>query len=76
MTEELGRTLPSVVATVDVRDRKLRQVLVRNVIEAHDVDPIHLANRGCVSNPEGSHAAVLAEVVVVLHGVEQVLRQL
>src|SRR4030095_14611527 len=33
-------------------------------------------NRGCVSNPEGSHAAVLAEVVVVLHGVEQVLRQL
>jgi hypothetical protein len=29
VTKELGRTLPSVVATVDVRDRKFGQVQMR-----------------------------------------------
>lgn len=75
MAEKLRCALPPVVATINVCDGNLCQFFVEDIIEAHDVDSVHLADRRFVSNPEASYTTVLAEVVVVLLGVEQILRQ-
>src|SRR5688572_21637682 len=75
MIEEFGNALP-VAATIDISDGNPRQVLVRDVFQAADVDAIHLADRRFVAHAIGAHAAVLAKVVMVLSGIEQVLGQI
>jgi len=75
MTEELRRALPSVVFPVDVSDGQFCELLVGDVIEARDVDSVHLADRRFVSDAECPYAAVLAEIVEVLPGIEQILGQ-
>ena len=62
--------------TVNVRDRYARQLFFRYSIEAPQIDSVHLPD-GCLgANTERTHAAVLAEEVLVLLGVKQVLRHL
>jgi hypothetical protein len=73
MTQELWCVLPSVIATVNVRDGNPGQLVVRDVFEAPYVDPVHLANRSFVSDAKGTNTAALAEVVVILLGIEQIL---
>lgn len=75
MAEELRRA-SLVVATVNIRDGDLCQLFVRNVVEAHHVYAVHLADGRFVAHTERAHAAVLAEVVMVLPGVEQILSEL
>lgn len=75
MTEELWGTLPLVVETINVGDRYSRQLLIANAFKTHDVDAVHLTDRSFGSNPKRSDPAVLTEVVLILRGVEEVLRQ-
>ena len=65
-----------IIATIDVGDWNLRKRLVRYVVEAAQIYPVHLAHRRIVSHAEGTNTAMLAEVVDVLLRVEQVLRHL
>src|SRR5687768_1682952 len=74
--KELRGIRPAIVAAVDVGDRNLRVLLVRDVLEAADVHAIHLADRRIVADAESAHAAMTAEVMKVLLRVEDVLRQL
>jgi hypothetical protein len=76
VAKELGDTLPPVVAAIDVSDGNACQLLVRDVVQAPDVDSVHLSDWRFSSDSKGSHAAVLAEVVVVLPGIEKILGQL
>ena len=76
MTEELWGTLPLVVETINIGDGYSRQLLLGNAFKTHDVDAVHLTDRSFGSNPKGSDPTVLTEVVLILPGVEQVLRQL
>ena len=62
--------------TVNVRDRDARQLFFRYSLEAPQIDPVHLPDGRLGANTKRTDAAVLAEVVLVLPGVEQVLRQL
>jgi hypothetical protein len=73
---EVLRLLEPVVATIDVGDGHPRKLFLRYVLETAQVDAVHLSQGSLVSDPERPHATVLAEVVEVLSGVEQVLRQL
>ena len=73
MAENCRCVLPVVIATVNVRDRNSCQFLVREIVEAHHVYSVHLANWRVVPDTESTYAAVLAEIVVVLLGVEHVL---
>ena len=65
-----------IVETIDVGDWNLRKRFVRHVVEAPQINPVHLAHRSIVSHAEGTNTAVLAEIVKVLLRVEQVLRHL
>ena len=65
-----------IVETIDIGDWNLRKRLVRHVVEAAQIYPIHLTHRRIVSHAEGTNTAMLAEIVKVLLRVEQVLRQL
>lgn len=62
--------------TVNVRDRDARQIFFRYALQAPQIDPVHLPDGRLGPYTKRTHAAVLAEVVLVLPGVEQVLRQL
>ena len=75
MGEVLGRCKP-VVVPVNVGDRDARQIFFRHSLEAPQIDPIHLTGRRLGADAERTDATVLAKVVLVLPGVEQVLCQL
>ena len=75
MAGVLGRS-KTVVATVNVRDGDARQFLLRYIFEAAKVDAVHLPDGRVGSHSERTHATNLAEEVVVLLGVEQILSQL
>lgn len=75
MSKEFGRVLPSVASAIDVRDRRARQLVVADVVQAAEVNADYFSD-GCFSaNSEGSNAAVFAKVVLILFAVEQILRQ-
>jgi hypothetical protein len=76
VAEEFRDALPFVIPTVDVSDGGVRQLFIRNVIQAAQVDSEHLPDWGFSSDTEGSNTAVLAKVMMVLLGVESVLSQL
>src|SRR5215831_19737758 len=76
MTEEFRSVLPSVVATVDVRDRNPGQLFVRDAFQASHIDSVHLPDRRLVADAKGANTAVLAEVVVILPGVEPILTKI
>src|SRR2546423_543115 len=76
MCEKRRSALPAIVATVDVRDRKARQLFLGELFQASDVNAVHLADGGLVADTERAHAAMLAEVVVVLPGVKHVAGQI
>ncbi len=64
--------------TVNVRDRDARELFFRYSLDAPQIDPVHLPDRRLGADTERTDAAALAEVVLVLPGVEQVrvLRQI
>ena len=76
MAEVLGRVLPIVAATVGVDDGRSRELFVGGVVQAHQVDAVHLAHGRFVADAKRAHAAVFAKVVVVFLGVEEVLGQI
>jgi hypothetical protein len=76
MAKELGRSLPPVIATVHIGDGDARQLFVRDLFQTPDIHSVHLSYRRFGSDPEGAHAAVLAEVVLVLLGIEDIPSQL
>jgi hypothetical protein len=73
---EVLRGLKPIAATVHVGDGNTREFPVRDILEATEVDTVHLANRCLGSDTEGAYAAMFAEEVQVLGRVEQVLCQL
>ena len=73
VAKELRCTLPVVVAAVGVGDGQGGQLFVGDASEAPQVDPVHLSNGRLGSDAKGTNAAMLAEVVLVLLGVEEVL---
>src|SRR6478672_7570256 len=75
MSPVLGRT-ETIVQSVDERDRYAGELLFRDAGEAADVDTVHLADRCFRADPERAHAAMPAEVVHVLSGVEPVFGEL
>lgn len=75
MTEEFRRVLPVVVQSVHVGDRHLRKLLIRDIRKTHDIDTDHFSHRRFISDAKGAHAAVLAEVVMVLARVEYIFRE-
>jgi hypothetical protein len=76
MRDKLGGLLPSVISTVHIGDRNLRQFLFRDTLQAPDVDPVHLADWRIVADSEGTDTAVPAKEMLILSSIEQVLRQL
>ena len=62
--------------TVNVRDRDARQLFFRYSIEAPQIDTVHLPDGRLGANTKRTDTAVLAEVMLVLRGVEQVLSHL
>ena len=76
VAREPRRVLPVVVAAVTVVDGRCREFFGRRIFQAADVHADHLADIRAVSQAERAHATGPAEVVLVLHGVEQVLREL
>ena len=76
MRNKLRGLLPSVISAVHIGDRNLRQFLFRDALKAPDVDPVHLADWRIVSDSESTDTAVLAEEMLILSSIEQVLRQL
>jgi hypothetical protein len=73
---EVLRGFKPIAATVHVGDGNTREFLVRDILEAAEVDAVHLANGRLGSDTEGAYAAMFAEEVQVLGRVEQVLCQL
>lgn len=73
--EEGGGFVPSVVYTVNVRDGDLGELRFADPLQATNVDAVHLSNGRLVADPERSNTAVLAEEVLVLPCIEEVLRQ-
>jgi hypothetical protein len=76
VTEEFRGALPFVITTVDIGDGSARELFIRNVLQAAQVNSEHLSDWGFSPDTEGSNTAVLAKVVMVLLGVEPVLSQL
>jgi hypothetical protein len=60
----------SIIPTIYVGDWNSGEILFRYIFEAAQVDAVHLADGSLCSHPEGTHAAYLAEEVVILLGVE------
>src|SRR6185436_3190407 len=54
---------------------KARKLCLGQARKAPDIDAVHLSDRRVGSDSERAHAAVLAEVVLVLARIEEVLRQ-
>lgn len=76
MVGELRRALPTVVAPVNVCDGNPCELFIGDVDEAPDIDAVHLADRSFIANSEAAHATVSADVVMILPGIEQILRQI
>src|SRR5918995_332825 len=74
--DELRDIRPAIVAAVYVRDWDLRELLVRDILEAANIHAIHLADRRVVADAKSAHAAMTAEEMKILLRVEDVLRQL
>ncbi len=75
MRKVLGSVLPPIVHTVDVRDWNLREILFRNSFQTADVDAVHLSDRRVIADSKWTHTASLAEEVLILLGIEQVLSE-
>lgn len=73
VAKELWRRLRIVVTTVDIGDRQSGQYFVRDIRETAQIDAVHLADRRLGSDAKGADPAVLAELVQILPGVEEVL---
>src|SRR5262249_1337833 len=71
-----GSRLPVVVLAVDVSDRSGCKLFRRDVFQASQVDSIDLTDAGEIAYAKRAHPAMFAEIVLVAHGVEQVLGQL
>ena len=71
MLPERRPVVPSVIHTINVGDRDLRQLLLRDVFQASNVDAVHPG-----TDAEHPHSAMLAEEVLTLRRAEQVLREL
>lgn len=74
MVKELGWVLPVVAATINVDDRGGCEFFVGRVIQAHQVDAVHLAHGCFVAHAKRTYAAVFTKIVVIFLGVEEVLR--
>lgn len=72
---EVNRWGEAVILAVNVRNGDARQFFIGHVVEATQVDAVHDSDGGLGAHAIGTHAAELAEVVLVLLRVEQVLRQ-
>ena len=75
MTRELRLALP-IAAAIDVGDGQAREFCLGDATQATQVDSIHLSDGRLGPNAERTHTTVLAEVVLVLPCVEQVLSEL
>src|SRR6188768_3966956 len=71
MLPERRLVVPTVIHTINVGDRDLRQLLLRDVFQASNVDAVHA--RADAKNP---HSAMFAEEVLTLLRAEEVLREL
>src|SRR6476469_1556072 len=73
---EMRRRSKPVVHSVDARHGDARKLFLRDVLQATDVDTVHLSNGGLRSHAKGTDPALPAEVVQVLARVEPVLGKL
>jgi hypothetical protein len=73
---KLGCALPFVMQSVDVSNGDLRKLFVGDIGKASKIDSVHLPDRRFVPDTETTNSTVLAEVVMVLFCVEQILCQL
>ena len=76
VAEERWCVLPIVMQAVNVGDGHLRKFFIRHIGQAAEIDPVHFSDRRFSPHAEAAHAAVLTEKVMLLPGVEQILRQL
>ena len=74
MGKEFGPALPLVIAPINVRDGNDGEFFVSDVLNAAQVDAIHLSDRRLGTDAKGSNSAVPTEVVLILSGVEPVRR--
>jgi hypothetical protein len=73
---EVLRRLKSVMQPVHIGYAQPGQILIGEIVEAADVHPVHLAHGGVIAHPERPDATDLAEIVLILMGVERVPGQL
>jgi hypothetical protein len=71
MTHRRGRRIPALVQAIDVADRQIRELLLRE-LEAAEIHAVHLADRRLVADAEGAYAAAATEVVLVLLAAEEI----
>lgn len=60
---------------INIGDRNLRQLFLRDAFQTADIDPIHFADRRIVADAKRADAADFAEEVLILFGVKQVFGQ-
>jgi hypothetical protein len=58
---------------VNISDWDSRKLLRRDIFQAPQVDTVNLTSLRDAAYAKGAHAAVLAEIMLVAHGVEQIL---
>jgi hypothetical protein len=75
MRKILWRSLPSVIHAVDVGDWDIRQLLFAYTLQTADVYTIHLSDRSFVSDSKRPDATDLAEEVLILSCIEEVLSE-
>ena len=68
--------MPVVVLAVNVNDRGGCKLFRCCVFQAPQINPINLTNLRHGANAKRPHAAVLAEIVLVALGVEQIFGEL
>ena len=61
---------------VNVGDRRGGELFRRNVFKAAKIHAVDLPLSWNISYAERAHAAVLAEIVLIAHGVEQIFGEL
>ena len=75
MLKEFRSGAPVVVSTVNVSDRGARELCVSSIGEAAKVYAVHPADRRFGAYAEAPYATLLAEIVFVLLGIEEIFRQ-
>ena len=67
--------MPAIVHAIHIYDGQSGQLLFRDAFQAAEVDAVHPANWSLGADAVGTDAAYAAKVVLVLSGVEEVLRK-